>query len=71
MEALSNLGINGGYLALYILNFIILFIILKVWAYEPILKMLDTRQEKIAQGLEDARIAQEARANAEADAEKL
>lgn len=68
MEAL---GINLGYLVLYILNFIILVLVMKMWAYDPILKVLETRKEKIAQGLEDARKAQEARANAKTDAEKL
>lgn len=68
MEAL---GINLGYLVLYILNFIIMLIVLKAWAYDPILKVLETRKEKIAQSLEDARVAQEARTNAEAEAAKV
>jgi F-type H+-transporting ATPase subunit b len=68
MEAL---GINLGFLIVLTLNFIILAIVLYAWAYQPILKMLDDRKAKIAQGLEDARIAGEARANAEKEAQKI
>ncbi|MBI3360193.1 MAG: F0F1 ATP synthase subunit B [Chloroflexi bacterium] len=68
MEAL---GINLGYFLVQLLNFLILLIVLYAWAYKPILKMLDDRKEKIAQGLEDARIAAEARGNAERQAEKI
>jgi F-type H+-transporting ATPase subunit b len=68
MEAL---GINLGFLVVLLLNFVILMVVLYAWAYKPILKMLDDRKAKIAQGLEDARIAGEARANAEKQAAKI
>ena len=68
MEAL---GINLGFFLVQLLNFIILAIVLYGWAYRPILKLLDDRKAKIAQGLEDARIAGEARANAEKDAARI
>jgi F-type H+-transporting ATPase subunit b len=68
MEAL---GINLGYLIVQILNFAILFVVLRAWAYRPIVGMLEKRRETIAQGLEDARIAAEARANAEKEAEGI
>jgi F-type H+-transporting ATPase subunit b len=68
MEAL---GINLGYLLVQILNFGIVFVVLRVWAYTPIVNMLEQRRERIAKGLEDARVASEARENAEADAEKI
>jgi F-type H+-transporting ATPase subunit b len=68
---MEKLGISLGYLLFQIFNFAILCILLYAWAYKPILKMLDNRKQKIAQGLEDARIASEARANAEQDAAKL
>ena len=64
MEALGNLGINLSYLVVQILNFFIVMLIMSFWAYKPILKVLDERRDKIAQGLEDAREAEEARANA-------
>ncbi len=68
MEAL---GISLGYLLVQTLNFAILFVILRVWVYKPVLGLLERRREAIAQGLEDARIAAEARENAEQDAEKI
>lgn len=68
MEAL---GINFGYLIVQILNFLIMFVVLKAWVYEPVLKLLEDRRETIAQGVEDARIAAEARENAEEEAEKI
>jgi F-type H+-transporting ATPase subunit b len=68
---MEKLGINLGYLIFQILNFTIVCILLYAWAYKPILNMLDKRKTKIAQGLEDARIASEARANAEQEAAKI
>ncbi len=68
---MAKLGINLGYLIFQILNFTIVCILLYAWAYKPILNMLAKRKEKIAQGLEDARVASEARANAEQEAAKI
>ena len=68
MEAL---GINLGYLIVQILNFGIIFVVLRVWVFRPIVSLLEKRRQTITQGLEDARIAAEARANAEKEAEKL
>ncbi len=68
MEAL---GINLGYLIVQILAFSILLIVLKAWVYNPLINMLETRRDTIARGLEDARVAAEARANAEAEAGKI
>lgn len=68
MEAL---GINLGLLIVQIIAFIIVFLTLNAWVYKPMLNMMETRKQKIAQGLEDARIAAEARANAEKEAEKI
>jgi len=68
MEAL---GINLGQFVAYLFNFIIVMIVLTAWAYRPITKALDDRKRRIAQGLEDARIAAEARANAEREAGKI
>lgn len=68
MEAL---GLNLGYILVQAGSFIILFLVLAAWAYNPLLNMLEKRRTTIAQGLEDARIAAEARANAEKDAAKI
>jgi F-type H+-transporting ATPase subunit b len=68
---LEALGLNLGYLLVQIFNFAILFVILRAWVFNPIVGLLETRRETIAQGVEDARIAAEARANAEKEAESI
>ena len=68
---MEGLGINLGLLLLQILSFIIVFVILSAWVFKPIVGMLEKRREKVAQGIEDTRIAAEARQNAEVDAQKI
>ncbi len=68
MEAL---GINLGLIIVQIIAFIIVFLTLNAWVYQPMLNMMETRKQKIAQGLEDARVAAEARADAEKQASKI
>jgi F-type H+-transporting ATPase subunit b len=68
MEAL---GINLGYLIVQIIAFLILLLTLNAWVYRPMLNMMESRKQKIAQGLEDARVAAEARADAQKDADKI
>ena len=68
MEAL---GINFGLLIVQIIAFIIVFLTLNAWVYKPMLDMMESRKNKIAQGLEDARIASEARVNAEREASRV
>lgn len=68
MEAL---GINIGYLLMQILLFVILLLVMKNYAYEPIIRALEERKARIAKGLEDARQAAIARDNADAEAKKI
>jgi F-type H+-transporting ATPase subunit b len=68
---LEGLGINLGYLLVQVFNFLIIFVILAAWMYKPLLNMMQQRRETIARGLEDARIASEARENAEKEAEEI
>jgi len=68
---MDALGINLGLLIVQILVFAIVFLTLNAWIYKPMLNMMETRKQKIAQGLEDARVAAEARANAEKEAAKI
>ena len=68
MEAL---GISPGFLIVQIIAFIIVLLTLNAWVYKPMLDMMETRKQKIAQGLEDARVASEARADAQKDAQKI
>jgi len=68
---MAALGINLGYFLFQVFNFTIVLVLLYAWAYKPIIKALENRKQKIAQGLEDARIASEARANAEEEARQI
>jgi F-type H+-transporting ATPase subunit b len=68
MEAL---GINLGLFIVQLIAFTIVFLTLNAWVYKPMLNMMETRKQKIAQGLEDARISAEARSNAEKEAAKI
>ena len=68
---MQALGINLGFLLFQIFNFAIVAVLLYAWAYKPIINMMENRKNKIAQGFEDARIAAEARANAEQEAAKI
>jgi F-type H+-transporting ATPase subunit b len=66
---LEGLGINLGYFLVQVFSFLIVFVLLRALAYRPILEMLERRRKTVAQGLEDARVAAEARAGAEKDAQ--
>jgi F-type H+-transporting ATPase subunit b len=68
---LEALGINLGYLLVQIINFLVLLVILRAWVYQPLLDMLASRRQRIEKGLEDARVAEEARENAEQDAKEI
>ena len=68
---MEQLGINLGLLIVQIIAFIIVFLTLNAWVYQPMLNMMESRKQKIAQGLEDARVAAEARASAEKEAAKV
>ena len=68
MEAL---GINLGLLIVQVIAFAIVFLTLQAWVYKPLLSMMEARKKKIAQGLEDARVAAEARADAEKEASRI
>ena len=68
MEAL---GISPGFLIVQIIAFMIVLLTLNAWVYKPMLDMMETRKNKIAQGLEDARVAAEARKDAEKEAAKI
>src|SRR5215213_1659007 len=68
---MEQLGINLGLLIVQIVAFIIVYLTLNAWVYQPMLNMMESRKQKIAQGLEDARVAAEARASAEKEAAKV
>jgi F-type H+-transporting ATPase subunit b len=68
---MAALGVNLGSLVVFVIAFTVVFTVLSVWVYNPVLNMLEARKKKISQGLEDARVAAEARADAEKEAAKI
>lgn len=54
MEIFNLLGLEPKLFIAQIVNFIILFFILKLFLYKPVLQMLEERNKKIKQGLDDA-----------------
>ena len=71
VNPLTPLGINTGFLLAQIINFLLLFGLLSIFLWRPLMNMLDSREMKIQKGLEDAAAAANARRNAEAEAEKI
>ena len=51
---MEGLGINPSLLIAFVVNFIILFVILRLVAYKPIVKMLNERQAKIKESMDQA-----------------
>ena len=54
MDLLQNLGIHGKLLLAQIVNFIILWWVLKKFVYVPLMKVMEERQRKIEKGIQDA-----------------
>ncbi len=67
---MEGLGINLSYLISQIVNFLILFGLLYLVAYKPILKMLDSRSKKIKESLEQAEAVKEQSTHAEEEMKK-
>jgi F-type H+-transporting ATPase subunit b len=65
------LGINLGFFVAQLVNFGLIFFLLARFVWPRVTRMLDERSERIAQGLEDARAAEEARENAEREREDV
>ena len=57
MEALANLGIDWKLLLAQVVNFVVVLLVLKRCAHQPMLKLLDERTAKIEKGLVDAESA--------------
>jgi F-type H+-transporting ATPase subunit b len=69
---ITDLGINLPSLIAYVINFVILLGILSIFAYKPLLRVLDQRSERIRESLEAAdRAREEAATSREAIEEQL
>jgi F-type H+-transporting ATPase subunit b len=63
---LEKLGFDPVIIGVYIVNFLVLFLLLKQVAYKPVLEMLEKRKKAIADGLAAAE-----KAKMEADAKQV
>ncbi len=69
---LETLGIHFPSLAIYLVNFVLVLELLYLFAYKPILKLMDERAERIRESLEAADLArQEAASSQEAIQEQI
>ncbi len=68
---MDALGLNLPFFLVQVVNLIIVYVVVAKWVVGPISGLLEKRRATISQGLEDAREAAEARANAEKEAEKI
>ncbi len=71
MEILTNFGIEWNLLLAQIVNFLIIFFVLKKFFYKPIAKALNDRKEKIADGLKNAESIEKRLAETEEKTAKL
>ena len=70
MGGLASLGISLPTLLAQIVNFVILFGLLYLVAYKPIMRMLDERSRKVKESMEQTEFIKEQAAHAEEEAEK-
>ncbi len=68
---MEGLGINLGYLIVQIIAFIVIYVLLTRFLYDPLSNVLRSRRMQIEKGLEDSAVAANARRNAEVEAEKV
>ena len=69
---LETLGIHFPSLAIYLVNFLLVLLLLYLFAYKPLLRLMDQRAERIRESLEAADTArQEAASSQEAIQEQV
>jgi F-type H+-transporting ATPase subunit b len=70
MEGLASLGINLPTLVAQIVNFVILFGLLYLVAYKPIMRMIDERSRKVRESMEQTEFIKQRAEQAEEEAAK-
>ena len=59
MGGFAEIGINIPLLIAFIVNFVILFALLGIFLYKPVMKMIDDRSNRIKEGMERAEATKE------------
>jgi F-type H+-transporting ATPase subunit b len=70
MEILDSLGIDVAVLVGQLVNFVLLFGLLSLFAYKPIMKMMDERSRKIKESMEQAEVIKKQAEQVGVEAEK-
>ena len=70
MEGLTDLGINPSVLLAQVVNVVILFVLLYLVAYKPIMRMLDERSRRIKESMAQAESIKEQTAHAGEEVKK-
>ena len=68
---METLGLNGTSFLLHLVNFIVLLIILRIFLWPPILKMLDERQARIRESMEQAERLQQETARGQGEVQRM
>jgi F-type H+-transporting ATPase subunit b len=71
MGGFADIGINLPLLIAFVVNFVILFGLLGLVLYKPVMKMLDERSKKIKESMEQAEATKAQYARAEEEVKKL
>ncbi len=70
MGGFASLGINPSLLFVFVINFIVLYFLLRIFLYKPVLKMLDERAKRTKEGMELAEATKEEYEQAKAEVQK-
>ena len=70
MGGFAEIGINLPLLLAFVVNFFILFVLLGVVLYKPVLKMLDERSNRIKESMEQAEATKEEYSRAQEEVQK-
>jgi F-type H+-transporting ATPase subunit b len=71
MGGFADIGINLPLLVAFIINFVILFALLGLFLYKPVLRMLDERSRRIKESMEQAEATKEQYARAESEVKQM
>ncbi|MDI7260418.1 MAG: F0F1 ATP synthase subunit B [Thermodesulfobacteriota bacterium] len=70
MGGFARLGVNLPLLVVFIINFIILFVLLRIFLYKPVLKMLDERSKRTKEAMELAEVTKQEFEQAKVEVQK-
>lgn len=70
-QLIQAFGIDARLIVVQIINFVLLLGLLSYFLYKPLLRMLEEREAKITQGVRDAESAAAAKADAEAEKQRI